>query len=278
MSALKPLTAVVVGRLVLVELPSMIAEVFSIGASTEAAAAAAGTTTAAGIEAGGVLSAALSIAPWLIVLGGCVYAIVRSARALQSSRRSHVLVETIESLPAERRRVLGSERSGGGGFSTEAEVDARSATRRGAGYEDGGIREGRGMRRIDEIKIERSADGGERKTFEDVGCGGLRPGVKFILREDGKEVSSDKIYFDTDGCYHRIPEDLVEDARVCGSSSSSVGTSDERDARRKPQAEGGARPVWRQDNPFLTVQEGEVCSIQWRGGGGDTLFLPPLEV
>lgn len=85
--ALKPLTALVVGRFVLLQLPSLLLELAGGAAAENTAAAAA----AAAAEASG-LSAVLAIAPWLIVFGGCVYAIVRGAHALQASRRAQFLI------------------------------------------------------------------------------------------------------------------------------------------------------------------------------------------
>ncbi|PHJ16494.1 hypothetical protein CSUI_009690 [Cystoisospora suis] len=246
LEALKPLTAVVVGRLVLVELPAMVAEVFSIGASTESAAAAA--TTATTIEASGVLSTALSLAPWLIVLGGCVYAIVRSAKALQASRRSHLFIETIESLPNEERRErdwnISQGRRGGEG---EGRRRGRSPSNEGRREEE--QEERRAISRYDSGDFKTAVE--ERRTRDERRRRG----------RDRREVSLERI--DVDG-YRRIPADLLVE-------------NEEEEARRckKENLEGTA---WREDHSFLTGNEGELCSIQWRGGGGDPILLPPLEV
>ncbi|PFH38483.1 hypothetical protein BESB_008250 [Besnoitia besnoiti] len=95
--ALKPLTALVIGRLVFVQLPSFL---FEFLATTEgAAAAAAGTAEAAGASAAGVVTSVCSFASWLVVFGGCVYALVRGAQALQQSRRAQLLM-SVEAVDA----------------------------------------------------------------------------------------------------------------------------------------------------------------------------------
>ncbi|KEP67130.1 UNVERIFIED_CONTAM: hypothetical protein HHA_233530 [Hammondia hammondi] len=88
--ALKPLTALVVGRLVFVQLPSFL---FEFLATTESAAAAAtATAEATGVTVAGILPTLCSFASCLIVFGGCVYALVRGAKALHSSRRAQLLM------------------------------------------------------------------------------------------------------------------------------------------------------------------------------------------
>ncbi|EPR64364.1 hypothetical protein TGDOM2_233530 [Toxoplasma gondii GAB2-2007-GAL-DOM2] len=88
--ALKPLTALVVGRLVFVQLPSFLFEFLATTESTAAAATA--TAEATGVTVAGILPSLCSFASCLIVFGGCVYALVRGAKALHSSRRAQLLM------------------------------------------------------------------------------------------------------------------------------------------------------------------------------------------
>lgn len=239
----------------------MVAEVLSLGASTESAAAAAAATTTATIEASGVLSTALSLAPWLIVLGGCVYAIVRSAKALQASRRSHLLIETLESLPNERREREDWNLSQGRNRRGEGDRRRRSASNEGRRRREEEERRAVGGSRYDREDPEATPE--ERRTRDERSRRRGRGGG----RRDRRDFSLDGLYAESDG-YRRIPEDLI------------LENEEEQEKTGLCQREDLEGTAWREDHTFLTVNnEAELCSIQWRGGGGgDLLLLPPLEV
>ncbi|CBZ53541.1 hypothetical protein NCLIV_033280 [Neospora caninum Liverpool] len=130
-TTLKPLTALVVGRLVFVQLPSFL---FEFLATTEsAAAAAAATAEAVGVSAAGLLPSLCSFASCLIIFGGCVYALVRGAKALHMSRRAQLLTSMKTEEAAERGERRKHDDCGG----SETYFLAERAERGEAGVEEG---------------------------------------------------------------------------------------------------------------------------------------------